>query len=174
MSKPTGPCKPKYYCDGKATKSDWKACPKGHSCSGPDQPMPCGAGYYQDDTAQSKCKPCPAGYYCNDTYGPVIHYGIFECPTGYYCPNLTEYATKFPCPLGTFNNLTKRRASSDCIPCTGGFSCDEPGLSSPYKLCSAGYFCKQWANSTTPDLGSYANECPLGYFCPKGKYVFLN
>ena len=49
---------------------------------------------------------CPGGFYCNATSGPVIIYGSYICPEGYYCPNGTEYAEQYPCPRGTFNNLT--------------------------------------------------------------------
>jgi hypothetical protein len=28
------------------------------------------------------------------------------CPSGYYCPNGTEFDLQYPCPVGTFNNLT--------------------------------------------------------------------
>jgi len=38
----------------------------------------------------------------------------------------------------------------------------------PYKLCGAGYFCREGANSTTPNLGEKADICPAGYYCPQG------
>ena len=30
------------------------------------------------------------------------------------------------------------------------------------------YFCRQYAESSTPDQGTDANICPAGYFCPEG------
>ncbi len=49
------------------------------------------------------------GFYCNATIGPVVWYGAYTCPEGYYCPNGTQYAEQFPCPRGTFNNLTGKK-----------------------------------------------------------------
>ena len=169
LSAPTAHCQPGYYCDGGAKTSTSKQCPTGHKCSGRDAPEPCPSGFYQNELAKPDCKRCPEGYYCNDTTGPVINYAEYIFPTGYYCPGGTEYPTKFPCGLGTFNNITKRRSASDCIPCTGGFACDTPGLIFPVQLCSAGYFCRRSSNSTTPDVGNDANVCPSGHYCPEGK-----
>lgn len=56
----------------------------------------------------------------------------------------------------------------DCRTCTGGKVCDEWGQVTPYKLCGAGYFCREGANSTTPELGEKADICPAGYYCPEG------
>ena len=101
----------------------------------------------------------------------MTNYTSYKCPRGYYCPRKTEYGEQYPCPLGKFNNLTQRRNPTDCIPCTGTYACDERGLASPYKLCSAGYFCRSGSNSTTPNLGKDADICPPGYFCPEGEHV---
>ena len=46
------------------------------------------------------------GRYCNATFGPVESPDAYICPSGYYCPDGTEYDTQYPCPLGTFNNIT--------------------------------------------------------------------
>ena len=167
LTNPTDYCDSGYYCDGRATRKDWKQCPTGHRCSGRDQPEPCPPGFYQNEAGKFDCKPCEPGYYCSDI--PITHYLNYTCPTGYYCPRQTAYATQFPCPRGKFNNLTIRRDERDCILCTGGYSCDEPGLSSPYKPCAAGYYCRQGANITTPTYGNDANVCPPGYYCPGGE-----
>lgn len=116
---------------------------------------------------------CFLGYFCNNTFGPVDNYNLFECPRGYYCPSNTKYATQHPCPPGTHQNLTKRVSPSDCLPCPAKFACDALGIIYPTKLCSAGYFCKYGSNSTTPSLGSNANECPPGRYCREGTFLWL-
>ena len=39
--------------------------------------------------------------------------------SGAYCPSGTEYAYQFPCPAGTYNNLTQANDMYDCLPCPG-------------------------------------------------------
>ena len=46
-------------------------------------------------------------------------------------------------------------------------ACDQAGLTYPLRPCSAGYFCKMGAQSTTPTEGPNADACPEGYFCPE-------
>ena len=43
----------------------------------------------------------------------------FYLISGAYCPNGTEYAYQFPCPAGTYNNLTLANDMYDCLPCPG-------------------------------------------------------
>lgn len=166
---PRGLCAPGYYCTGRAKDPNQHECPRGHKCpEGSPNPVPCEAGRYQNETTQATCRICPPGFYCNDTYGPVISYGQFLCIEGHYCPGGTKYAEEFKCPPGTFNNRTGMDEQSDCRTCTGGMVCDEWGLVTPYKLCGAGYFCREGANSTTPNLGEKADICPAGFYCPQG------
>lgn len=166
---PTALCRAGYYCSGRADSDDQHECPEGNKCpEGSPNPIPCEAGYYQDERAKPDCKICPAGFYCNDTNGPVILYGQYICIEGHYCPVGTRYAEQFKCPPGTFNNRTGMDEELDCRTCTGGMVCDEWGLVTPYKLCGAGYFCREGANSTTPELGEKADICPAGYYCPEG------
>ena len=60
------------------------------------------------------------------------------CPSGHYCPAGTQLATQYPCPAGTFNNVTLARDVADCVPCPGGHYCDVDGLVTPSGLCAAG------------------------------------
>jgi len=167
---PAGQCKQGYYCSGRSTTETQHNCTQGHYCeTGSPAPKPCPSGYYQNEIGQYQCKECQKGYYCNDTHGPVINYANYPCPEGHYCPVKTRYATQYRCPPGTFNNDTKREKLGDCLACTGGFACDQWGLVKPYKLCSAGYFCREGATTTTPNLGAKADQCPPGYYCPQGK-----
>ena len=166
---PTAECAPGYYCTGRAENDHQHECPRGYKCPlGSANPEPCEAGYYQNETGQSTCRICPRGFYCNDTNGPVISYGQYICIEGHYCPNGTRYAEEFKCPPGTFNNRTGMDEQADCLPCTGRYVCDEWGLIRPNRLCGAGYYCREGANSTTPNLGDKANICPEGYYCPEG------
>lgn len=165
---PSGDCEPKYYCPPQqisATPANF-SCPQGHYCvGGLGAPEPCPSGTYQDLPGQSECKGCPERYFCNATTGPVIYYTGNVCPNGYYCPHNTTTGTIFPCPLGTYNNQTNRANAGECTPCVGGMACDRTGLTLPERDCSAGYFCKRSARSTTPEQGSDANICPVGHFC---------
>ena len=88
----------------------------GHYCPGGDStPIPCPAGQYQNETGQTACRNCPAGFYCiSSTADPL------PCPSGYYCLANTDVATKYPCPIGTFNNLTQADKATLCIGCLPG------------------------------------------------------
>jgi hypothetical protein len=57
---------------------------------------------------------------------------------------------------------------SDCTPCLGGYYCPMVGMVTPVDLCSAGYFCKQYANISAPSQGADANICPVGHYCIQG------
>ena len=45
--------------------------------------------------------------------------GLFLTLSGHYCPNGTRYSTEFPCPPGTFNNITGLVTDTDCFACLG-------------------------------------------------------
>ena len=167
LAVPTAACARGYYCTGRAENNSQRLCTQGHKCPlGSPNPIPCDAGFYQNEVGQSTCKLCQRGHYCNNTNGPVITFEV--CVEGHYCPNGTRYAVEFKCPPGTFNNRTGMEEKADCLPCTGGYVCDEWGLVRPNRLCGAGYFCREGANSTTPNLGDKANICPEGHYCPEG------
>lgn len=106
----SGECDPGFYClrgskvpnPPNVTESGGP-CPVGHYCTrGTSYPLGCKEGTYNDRTGQSACQACCAGYYCpsNSTSCSL------ECPKGHYCPNGTETPYQFPCPKGTYNNLT--------------------------------------------------------------------
>ena len=122
---------------------------------------------------------------------------MFFTVSGFYCPNGTHSPTAFPCPAGTFNNISGLAAESDCFACIGGHYCPSGGVVHPYLLCSAGFYCRSGAETATPMevlyivffmylyyfflLGvvkrflfhscvqdSEAYECPRGFYCPEG------
>lgn len=122
-SNPDGPCDPGYYCPGgqDISNSPDLNCTLGHYCVEQSMaPVRCPAGSYQDEVAQSSCKSCPQGFYCDSTMSPVVLYNNSYCPVGFYCPINTTFAKEYPCPIGTFNNITHRTSSSDCLSCTEG------------------------------------------------------
>ncbi|PIK41162.1 hypothetical protein BSL78_21986 [Apostichopus japonicus] len=168
---PTDVCQAGYYCppgQREPTPAEYN-CTLGHYCpTGSTEPVRCDSGYYQDETGQFACKDCPEGYFCDNTFEPVVLYNSSMCPTGFYCPMNTYYATEFPCPRGTFNNLTHRTDLSDCQPCAPGDYCDQIGLSEPAGPCDAGFFCLTGSNSSSPTFGDDADECPVGHYCPQG------
>ena len=59
-------------------------------------------------------------------------------------------------------------AEDECTPCVGGMACDVQGMDTPIRPCSAGYYCRLGANSTTAELGVNADICPPGSYCPEG------
>ena len=110
---------------------------------------------------QANCTTCPAGYYCtanSTTYTDKI------CPSGHYCPPGTQSDTQHPCPQGSFNNHTGQANDSACSPCTPGYYCGFPGLSTPTDQCDPGWYCT---------LQSYLAQptAPEGGMCVAGKRV---
>lgn len=170
-NEPDGYCSAGWYCPGGQDDSmpTGYNCTMGHYCPvGSSAPLRCASGSYQDELGQSNCKGCPAGYFCDNIMDPVVLYNDSYCPMGYYCPENTTMSSEFPCPAGTFNNVTHQISSSDCQQCSGGMYCDQVGLSLPAGSCQAGYFCLYGANSSTPSQPSNADICPEGFYCPSG------
>ena len=65
-----------------------------------------------------------------------------SCGQGHYCPLGTQHKTQWPCPAGSFTNLTNLHRSEDCYTCTKGYYCVE-GTVQPDSsvLCFAGHWC---------------------------------
>ena len=57
-----------------------------------------------------------SGYFCDNTLYAVSDLSNASCPAGYYCPAGTLRANEFPCPPGTYNNLTNAVNESSCTP----------------------------------------------------------
>ena len=83
-------------------------------------------------------KVCPEKFYCDNHLAPVVLYQNSTCPPGYYCPNGTKAAYQFPCPLGTFSNVSGLSRVTECSPCPGGYYCDELGQTTFTKKCDQG------------------------------------
>ncbi|OAF70388.1 hypothetical protein A3Q56_01860 [Intoshia linei] len=166
QSTTTGKCKEGYYCSLGSKIENSFICPIHHMCPlGSAIPIHCVKGEYQPTTGQKACVHCLAGKYCPGVI-TLVDFKIIDCPTGYYCPDSSHLPT--PCPISTFGSSKNLKAKTDCSECTGGYACDEEGLSAPRVKCAAGYFCKKLADHITPTKDANANICPIGYYCVEG------
>ena len=163
-------CPAGYYCVGRTVTYLNFTCPSGHYCQvNTTQPyeFPCQPGTYNNLTGQTtsaSCVPCvpgsycegdgnswptglcSAGWWCNGSATSnmtTTHGG--RCQPGYYCPEGSAYPKE----------------------CDGGKFCDVAGLSEPKGNCSAGYYCKLKASSSTP-TDETGGKCPPGNYCPEG------
>ncbi|XP_071505045.1 uncharacterized protein [Diadema antillarum] len=163
----SGICAARYYCPAgqvTPTPADF-LCPTGHYCvENLPAPTRCQDGTYQDQMGRDSCLTCEPGYFCDNTLYAVSDLSNASCPSGYYCPAGTKRANEFPCPPGTYNNLTNSVNESSCTPCLAGFFCQTPGLSDPEGECYPGYYCLMGEDNPTP------NPCPEGNYCPSGSY----
>ena len=50
----------------------------------------------------------------------------------------------------------------DCSACLGGHYCGVVGQTEPTGLCTAGYYCRRYANASTPNQGYDGDVCPQG------------
>lgn len=170
-------CPPGYYCP-EGTGQIWESCPLGTFSTSTglwdaDNCTQCTGGWYCDKlNATTLAGKCNAGYYCtsgsNTPTPDVNNTGVAgPCPTGHYCPQQTT--TPQPCPLGTFNNVTKLTLQSQCTPCSYGKYCGSTGLTEPTGDCWAGFYCLQGAQSpNNPVVDSTGGPCPIGSYCPNG------
>lgn len=117
------------------------------------------------------------------------------CGVGYYCPSGTQYATQFPCPVGTFKSTTGgadvsawcvciKQKKKSChfisheiifgcffysIACTPGSFCSANALAAVSGSCSAGFACLGGATVSQPTSAAQGGMvCPVGTFCPTG------
>lgn len=153
---PSQKCSPGYYCLEGSKPTDNIACPFSTY-----NPLSGGASL-------DACADCPAGYYCPQAgmHTPV------DCPQGYFClPGVREPDM---CPKGTFGNSTRLRDHVECTPCSPGKYCDQPGLTEPTGVCSAGHYCIQGSKSSTATGEPWTGGvCPPGGYCPSGTAVSL-
>lgn len=174
LLEPDGNCTEGYYCPpGQQTSSPFQyECPPGYYCPvGSPAPELCEGGSYQSNSGQGQCLDCPSGYYCDFSDAPLDDFSSFVCPRGYYCPVGTSQQNDFPCPSGTYGQTTGLQSEGQCVDCPARRYCEEPGRTNPGPLCSAGFYCVQRANSSTPTDGVTGNECPAGQFCEEGTSV---
>lgn len=171
-------CPPGYYCP-EETGFNWLPCPAGtfsnnEGLSALDECIPCTGGTFCSDiAATAPTEQCEASYFCtfgSDSATPdgLSNVGLAgPCPEGSYCPLATD--TPFPCPPGTFSNVTLLFDESQCLPCSPGSFCEGFGLTAPTGLCSPGYYCTFGSHTATPHANDTAGGvCPIAHFCPLG------
>ena len=112
----------------------------------------CPPGTYGADDSRLVCATCPAGYVClggTEAMNPTsrTHDKGYECPTGHYCPEGSS--VEIPCPVGTYNALTRQASSDACIPCDAGFFASTDGSAS----------CQPCSSSSRSTAGSPTCEC---------------
>ncbi|RUS80925.1 hypothetical protein EGW08_011306, partial [Elysia chlorotica] len=185
---PAGPCDAGYFCteasntsNPSVTNGQGGPCPLGSFCpEGSSMAQPCSPGSYAPTTQMANCTVCPAGYYCVAGSSITVEltapsHGVVTpkvCPAGYYCPNNTETDRQFPCPLGTFGNVTGLEDSSQCVDCLPGYYCQAEGITEPSGLCNAGYFCVLNQTSPSPSYNSQGGPCPQGTYCTQGSSMY--
>jgi len=48
---------------------------------------------------------------------------------GFFCPAGTKFGYQYPCPPGTYNNVTNATSSAKCLPMPKGYFSNEWGVS---------------------------------------------
>lgn len=197
LAVPQDECDPGYYCVRAAWRSNPEdfsnytqgdcLCPKnitGGKCEpgdycprGSQQPIPCTQGHYCELPGLSAVTgKCDERYFCDrrsSTKTPTDGTTGNICPAGRYCPvGTTKEQPR--CPPGTFSNRTGLSQISECTPCTQGFYCQQPGLTTPTGPCAEGFYCPAGQNSSTPFACEPGHYCREGSFnmtiCPSGTY----
>ena len=173
-----GPCEQGTFCEAGASSPT--PCPIG--TYGPRALLPseadctaCDPGRYCSGTSLTEDSgPCMAGFYCTgsaESSNPTgVPYGDV-CPVGHYCPEESPFP--MPCAAGYYQPLTQRTALSDCILCTPGKYCTNPGSSNYVDDCDAGYYCTGGAITASPTDGTTGNICPEGSYCPLGSPMHM-
>lgn len=162
-------CEAGFYCPAGQIEGSPAAfsCPAGHYCvAGSKIAKKCQEGTYQSIKQQSSCDICPTGSYC-DGRNPSTH---VACRTGYYCPSGTKYSSQYPCPEGTYLDITGQDQSSDCKACPVGFFCNQKGQTTYSKQIPAGYFSLNTGESV-PNPSNYGvtkGTCLKGHYCKEG------
>lgn len=180
---PSGNCSEGFYCPAGETQQSPpdKECQPGHYCpEGSGLHNPCPAGTYQPYSRKGFCYTCPASSYCDpnearqnmscEGNGSCGVIAPSDCPAGYFCPNGTKWAKQYPCPVGTFGNVTKLMEEAQCTQCTKGYYCHKSGITVPTDQCHAGYYCVEGASVPTPNDTLTGAPCPPGSYCLQGSH----
>ena len=89
------------------------------------------------------------------------------CPKGHFCPIGTKFDGQYPCPKGTYSNVTGLTSEDQCVGCEDFSYCEFPGQDSPTGICQDGYYCEPGQNFTTPTPRDHI--CQEGYYCQGGQ-----
>ena len=161
-------------------------CNEGHYCPNgtifPSQ-YPCPPGTFTFSTdlqSPDQCSICPAGQACG--WGTGFNFSEpLPCAQGHYCPLGTPASNKYPCPPGTFTELSNLTSAAECSICTAGHYCIGGGAG-PNDVCPMGHYCPEGTRlphqfpcpKTTynDQFGQNSSEsclnCTVGHFCESG------
>ena len=106
-------------------------CPVGKYCEGGIASVDCPAGTYNPIPGRKSLDDClqvPAGFY---TLAGASQYLTTKCAAGHYCLAGSTTATQFPCPPGTFREITEGRQPEDCTICKSGYVCASEATVTP-------------------------------------------
>ena len=102
---------------------------------------------------------CPQ---CECTVGAFNKTNAGPCPKGFFCPNGTD--EPYPCPRGSYSNITKLKSEGECNRCPPGQYCGEANLTAPSGNCFPAFYCTLGASNATEYI------CPKGSYCEVGSY----
>ena len=174
VDKPTGYCKPGWFCPtSSSSEEESKSSPGYYTKLGQPKELECPKGTFALlEGKADACDPCTLGFYC-----PTMHLSVkIPCIEGSYCK--LGSVNPVACPVGTYRLSTQAGVVGECLPCTNtadssiGANCPTFGIQTPSPGCSQGFFCKWGAFSSAPMYTqNIANTkvfgpCPKGYFCP--------
>ena len=86
------------------------------------------------------------------------------CALGSYCPQRSISNTMYPCPAGTYGNVTGLGSAMCAGLCPPGFWCGGGAVSPTGLMCAGGHF-GDLPGSTS---ATCSGECSAGYYCPPG------
>ena len=139
------------------------------------QDMPCPAGTFSiagQAGNSGECTSCQLGYFCPLPSSQVAMLANV-CPAGSYCDGSDELPNY--CPTGTYNILTGKTASTDCLDCPQGKACLNTGIGAngaadTYDVdCDPGFYCTIKCATSQP-LGICGNKCSKHHYCPSGSF----
>ena len=81
-----------------------------------------------------------------------------------FCYLRTKQEFEYPCPEGTYKNITGGRSLNACKPCEPGYYCSDKGLAEPNDKCDGGYYCTGGSWTKTPSGNETYNNtwvCPI-------------
>lgn len=114
--------------------------------------------------------PCPAGTSSQAGMGDLLNCiaGVagtanplgtsIACSKGHYCPSGTKNPYDFPCPPGTFTDLTNVPASSRCTDCPVGKACSIMSTTAVVAI--------TYTSSIITFNTNAIQNCAAGHFCP--------
>ena len=206
------PCQAGYRCINEGrTDPATDPCPAGSYCpiadNGAVSEEVCPPSTYQPleaRTSLTDCIACPAGKIC-----PIAANAPQDCPAGFFCPGVSfpgdeifdfnanpdregqdrGYTDQFPCPAGSYSDVTGLFSASQCKTCPAGSYCTYNAATgrSTAVQCVQHHYCPEGhiydnfneqgipcpAGTFKAEAGlhspSQCDPCPAGQYCPSGR-----